>query len=131
MPKFGSRSKKRMKGLDSRLIDILDELIKIMDVTIIEGLRSAETQNKYYLDKKSKLDGYKKKSKHQTGRAVDLAPYPVNWKDTKRFYYMGGMIRGIAKERNIKIRWGGDWDSDGETKDQTFMDLVHIEVLNT
>jgi|TARA_R110000824_G_scaffold217562_1_gene404031 peptidoglycan L-alanyl-D-glutamate endopeptidase CwlK len=130
MPKFGKRSKKRLEGLDSRLIDILDELIKIMDITIIEGLRSAETQNKYYLDNKSKLDGYKKKSNHQTGRAVDLAPYPVDWKNTKRFYYMGGMIRGIAKERNIKIRWGGDWDSDGETKDQTFMDLVHIEVLN-
>ena len=112
MPKFGKRSKKRLEGLDSRLIDILDELIK------------------YYLDNKSKLDGYKKKSNHQTGRAVDLAPYPVDWKNTKRFYYMGGMIRGIAKERNIKIRWGGDWDSDGETKDQTFMDLVHIEVLN-
>ena len=130
MPKFGKRSKKRLEGLDSRLIDILNELIKIMDITIIEGLRSAETQNKYYLDNKSKLDGYKKKSNHQTGCAVDLAPYPVDWKNTKRFYYMGGMIRGIAKERNIKIRWGGDWDSDGETKDQTFMDLVHIEVLN-
>tara|TARA_E500000318_G_scaffold105243_1_gene111966 strand:- start:523 stop:915 length:393 start_codon:yes stop_codon:yes gene_type:complete len=130
MPKYGSRSKRRMKGLDSRLIDILDEIIKIMDVTIIEGLRSAETQNEYYLDKKSKLDGYKKKSKHQTGRAVDLAPYPVDWKNTNRFYYMGGMIQGIAKEKNIKIRWGGDWDRDGETKDQTFMDLVHIEVLD-
>jgi peptidoglycan L-alanyl-D-glutamate endopeptidase CwlK len=130
MPKYGLRSKRRMKGLDSRLIDILDELIKIMDVTIIEGLRSAKTQNEYYLDKKSKLDGYKKKSKHQTGRAVDLAPYPVDWKNTNRFYYMGGMIQGIAKEKNIKIRWGGDWDRDGETKDQTFMDLVHIEVLD-
>ena len=43
---------------------------------------------------------------------------------------MGGMIKGIAKEKGIKIRWGGDWDSDGEVLDQTFMDLVHIEVLD-
>ena len=44
MYKFGKRSKERLKGVDHRLIMILDELIKIMDVTIIEGLRSAERQ---------------------------------------------------------------------------------------
>ena len=28
-----------------------------------------------------------------------------------------------------KIRWGGDWDSDGEIKDNNFDDLVHIEII--
>lgn len=130
MYKFGKRSRARLKGVDSRLVNVLNELIKIMDVTIIEGVRSAETQNKYFKDGKSKLDGINKKSNHQLGKAVDLAPYPINWKEINRFYYMGGMVRGIAKQLNLKIRWGGDWDSDGETKDQTFMDLVHIEILD-
>jgi len=130
MYKFGKRSRARLKGVDSRLVNVLNELIKVMDVTIIEGVRSAETQNKYFKDGKSKLDGVNKKSNHQLGKAVDLAPYPINWKESNRFYYMGGMIRGIAKQLNLKIRWGGDWDSDGETKDQTFMDLVHIEILD-
>ena len=44
MPRFGKRSKQRMEGLDSRLREVLDELIKIMDVTIIEGLRTPERQ---------------------------------------------------------------------------------------
>jgi len=130
MYKFGKRSRARLKGIDSRLVNVLNELIKVMDVTIIEGVRSAETQNKYFKDGKSKLDGVNKKSNHQLGKAVDLAPYPINWKESNRFYYMGGMVRGIAKQLNLKIRWGGDWDSDGETKDQTFMDLVHIEILD-
>jgi|TARA_R110000824_G_C14840180_1_gene638892 peptidoglycan LD-endopeptidase CwlK len=130
MYKFGKRSRARLKGVDSRLVNVLNELIKVMDVTIIEGVRSAETQNKYFKDGKSKLDGINKKSNHQLGKAVDLAPYPINWKESNRFYYMGGMVRGIAKQLNLKIRWGGDWDSDGETKDQTFMDLVHIEILD-
>lgn len=130
MYKFGKRSRARLKGVDSRLVNVLNELIKVMDVTIIEGVRSAETQNKYFKDGKSKLDGINKKSNHQLGKAVDLAPYPINWKESNRFYYMGGMMRGIAKQLNLKIRWGGDWDSDGETKDQTFMDLVHIEILD-
>jgi peptidoglycan L-alanyl-D-glutamate endopeptidase CwlK len=130
MYKFGKRSRARLKGVDSRLVNVLNELIKVMDVTIIEGVRSAETQNKYFKDGKSKLDGINKKSNHQLGKAVDLAPYPINWEESNRFYYMGGMMRGIAKQLNLKIRWGGDWDSDGETKDQTFMDLVHIEILD-
>ena len=30
------------------------------------------------------------------------------------------MIRGIAKQLNVNVRWGGDWDGDGETKDNRF-----------
>ena len=41
MYKFGKRSRDRLKGIDSRLVNVLNELIKIMDVTVIEGLRSA------------------------------------------------------------------------------------------
>ena len=37
MYKFGKRSKKRLEGVDHRVIQVLDELIKVMDVTIIEG----------------------------------------------------------------------------------------------
>ncbi len=44
------------------------------------------------------------------------------------FYYMGGMIRGIAKQMGINIRFSGDWDSDGDTKDNSFDDLVHVEI---
>jgi peptidoglycan L-alanyl-D-glutamate endopeptidase CwlK len=28
----------------------------------------------------------------------------------------------------IKIRWGGDWDSDGDINDNRFDDLVHVEI---
>lgn len=124
MYRFGKRSKERLKGVDVRLINVLNELIKIMDVTIIEGLRTKERQEELLKKGATKV----KYSKHMEGKAVDLAPYPIDWEDTDRFYYMGGMIRGIAKQLNINVRFGGDWDSDGNIRDQTFMDLVHIEV---
>ena len=126
MYKFGRRSRERLKGVDSKLINVLNELIKMMDVTIIEGLRSAERQKELLAKGATKV----KYSKHMEGKAVDLAPYPIDWKDRDRFYYMGGMIRGIAKQMGIEIRFGGDWDSDGETKDNNFDDLVHIEIKN-
>ena len=124
MPHFGKRSKERLKGVDIKLQHILRRLVKIMDVTIIEGLRSQERQNELVAKGASKT----KYSKHIQGKAVDVAPYPIDWKDRDRFHYMGGMVRGIGQPRGVNIRWGGDWDSDGETKDNAFDDLVHIEL---
>ena len=124
MPKFGKRSKERLRGVDTRLVNVLNELVKIMDVTIIEGLRSEQRQEKLLKEGSTKT----KFSKHIEGKAVDLAPYPIDWNDRDRFHYMGGMIRGIAKQLNIPVRWGGDWDGDGETKDNKFDDLVHVEI---
>jgi len=124
MYKFGKRSRKRLKGVDVRLVNVLNELIKIMDVTVIEGLRSAERQEELLKEGATKV----KYSKHMEGKAVDICPYPIDWDDRDRFHYMGGMIRGIAKQLNLNVRWGGDWDSDGEVKDNNFDDLVHIEI---
>jgi len=107
MYKFGKRSKERLKGVDARLVNVLNELIKIMDVTIIEGLRSKERQQELLAQGKTKT----KYSKHIQGKAVDLAPYPIDWDDREMFHYMGG-----------------DWDSDGDINDNKFDDLVHVEI---
>ena len=126
MYKFGKRSRERLKGVDTRLINVLNELIKMMDVTIIEGVRTKERQAELLKQGATKV----KYSKHMEGKAVELAPYPIDWENRDGFYYMGGMIRGIAKQLGLKVRFGGDWDSDGDTKDNNFDDLVHIEILD-
>lgn len=48
---------------------------------------------------------------------------------TSKFYYMAGLAQKQADILGIKIRWGGDWDSDKDFFDQTFYDLVHIELV--
>ena len=124
MPRFGRRSRDRLKGVNAKLVNVLNELIKIMDVTIIEGVRSKERQAELLEKGATKV----KYSRHMEGKAVDLAPYPIDWNDRERFHYMGGMVRGIGQQLGVKIRWGGDWDSDGEIKDNKFDDLVHVEI---
>ena len=124
MPRFGRRSKERLKGVDAKLVNVPNELKKRMDVTVIEGLRSQERQNELVAQGKSKT----KFGKHVAGKALDLAPYPVDWEDRERFHYMGGLVRGIGHSLGVSVRWGGDWDSDGEIKDNSFDDLVHIEI---
>lgn len=136
MPRFGKTSRSRLKGVDSRLIEVLEEVVKHYDIKIIEGLRSSERQQKLFADKKSKLDGVTRKSNHQTGKAVDIAAYPIDFKQTKDFYYLAGMMQMASKKLGYKIRWGGDWNQDqrfsGRTKradkTQRFDDLVHFEI---
>ena len=124
MYRFGKRSRERLRGVNVKLVNVLNELIKMMDVTVIEGLRSADRQKELLAKGATKI----KYSKHMEGKAVDIAPYPIDWEDRDRFYYMGGMLRGIAQQLGVKVRFGGDWDGDGETKDNNFDDLVHIEL---
>lgn len=125
MYKFGRRSRERLKGVNPKLINVLNQLIKIMDVTVIEGVRSQERQNELVAKGASKT----KYSKHIQGKAVDLAPYPIDWNDRDTFHYMCGMIRGIALQMKVPVRVGCDWDSDGQTKDNKFDDLVHVELV--
>ena len=58
-----------------------------MDVTIIEGLRTEARQAELVAQGKSKT----KYSKHLEGKAVDLAPYPIDWEDRERFTYFAGL----------------------------------------
>jgi len=82
MPRYGKRSKERLKGVNTKLVNVLNELIKIMDVTIIEGVRSKERQAEL-LEKGATKVIY---SRHMEGKAVDLAPYPIDWEDRERFH---------------------------------------------
>tara|TARA_R110001583_G_scaffold23992_1_gene87958 strand:- start:2257 stop:2658 length:402 start_codon:yes stop_codon:yes gene_type:complete len=130
MPKFGKRSRERLKGVDSRLVNVLNEVVKYFDITIIEGLRSQERQNELVAQGKSKT----KFGKHVQGKAVDIAPYPIDWDSRDDFHYLGGFVLGVASKMGIDIRWGGDWSDSSlsknarTTKDNNFDDLVHFEI---
>jgi len=129
MYKFGRKSKEKLATCHPDIQKICNELIKIMDVTVLEGIRTKEQQEEYVRTGKSKTmnsrhldqgDGY--------SHAVDLAPYPIDWNDRERVVYMQGMIRGIAQQLGIEVRSGIDWDSDGQVKDHTFFDGPHFEL---
>ena len=130
MPRFGKRSRERLKGVDSRLVNVLNEVVKYFDITIIEGLRSQERQNELVTQGKSKT----KFGKHVQGKAVDIAPYPIDWDSRDDFHYLGGFVLGVASKMGIDIRWGGDWSDSSlsknarTTKDNNFDDLVHFEI---
>ena len=70
MPRFGRRSKERLKGVNSKLVNVLNELIKIMDVTIIEGVRSKQRQSEL-IEKGFDINGSKSDLIVKMCKAVD------------------------------------------------------------
>lgn len=129
MPSFAPTSLRRLETCHPDLQRLFKELIKHVDCTIIVGHRGEEEQEQAVLQGKSKLHWPKSKHNSTPSMAVDVSPWPVDWKDTKRFYDFAGIVRAQAAILGIKIRWGGDWDGDGDIKDQKFNDLVHFELI--
>lgn len=125
MAKFGDLSKKRLATADKKLQDVLNEAIKHYDFTILYGHRTKEEQFELYRQGRelvggvwvktgktvTNLDGKMKLSQHNylPSRAVDVAPYPIDWNDIKRFEDMAKVILDSANKLGIKITWGGKW----------------------
>lgn len=130
MPRFGKRSKERLRGVDAKLVNVLNEVVKYFDITVIEGLRSQKRQDELVAEGKSKT----KFGKHVLGKAVDIAPYPIDWQARDDFHLLGGFVLGIASQMGVNVRWGGDWSASSlykgkrTTKDNSFDDLVHFEL---
>ena len=128
MPAFGTRSKERLRGVDTRLRNVLNEVVKFYDITILEGMRTEDSQRELVAKGASQT----MKSKHIEGKAVDIAPYPVpDWKNKDQFVYMAGRVMQEADNQKVPVRWGGNWDRDNEVvTDQKFDDLVHFEITD-
>lgn len=130
--KFSSISLKRLAGVHPHLRKLCYELLKFHDLTVVYGVRTLEEQKELYDRGLSKtMRSMHLKQPDGWSWAVDLAPYPIDWKDTKRFYWVAGMMRVIAEEllpEGWSLRWGGNWDGDEDLNDQSFMDLGHYEL---
>ena len=131
MPRFGKTSRKRLEECDPRLQQLFNEVVKEYDCSILQGHRSEEEQNIlfYATPQRSKVKYPHSKHNSTPSKAVDAAPYPIDWENTNRFYHFAGYVQGVADKLGIKIRWGGDWDSDKDFSDQTFNDLPHFEII--
>ena len=136
---FGKSSKEKLETVSGCLRMVCKKALSygVMDATVIEGRRSKEKQDLYFKQGKSKIQW--PNSKHnvvgadELAKAVDIAPFvngAISWNKDHCLVWAGLML-AAASELNITIRWGGNWDMDGEpVTDQKFQDLVHFELLN-
>jgi len=103
---FGSKSVGKLEGVHPDLQKIAYKAIEITseDFSILEGLRSVERQRKLVNTGKSQTMN----SRHLTGHAIDIVPYPVSW-DWDDFYPICDAMLKASRELNIPLRWGGNW----------------------
>ena len=128
MPSFSQTSKDRLATCDARLQQVFNEVIKTFDCIVIEGHRNQEKQDAAFAAGRSQLKWPNGNHNSMPSKAVDVAPYPIDWNDRERMTLFAGYVMGIAQGMGIDIRWGGDWNENTQVKDNSFDDLPHFEV---
>lgn len=122
MPYFGKTSRERMEGVDEDMIRLFEEVVKKVDCTILKdgGLRTKERQAELVAQGVS----YTMNSRHLTGLALDVMPYPVDWQDKERLMMFATIVFATAQELGIKVRWGGHFK---KKNGRPFFDGPHWE----
>jgi len=135
--KYGKRSIERLDTIHPILRQIFINVLNfgVMDISIIYGIREKQDQDRLFKEGLSKLKW--PHSKHNTvnlwekSSAVDAAPF-INGKASYNYNhccYLAGLVMAESRKFGVRIRWGGDWDEDGEAiTDQSFNDLLHFEL---
>lgn len=148
---LSQKSLDRLKGVDERLVKVVKRAIELspIDFMVLEGVRTKEqcminygkgrtaaqvqakgVPAKYAQPSAAKVTWLNNPfaSKHVSGKAVDLVPYPVDWQDLKKFDAIAKAMLQSAKELGTPVRWGADWDGDGKPRERGESDSPHFEI---
>lgn len=127
MFKFSARSLKNMEGVDPRLIEVAEAALRVSPVDFgvpsSGGLRTAEQQRVLFERGASRFDGTRKKSKHQSGLALDVYAWQdghANWGTYPLTQIATAMLQ-CASLRGYPLVWGGLW--------KNFRDMAHFELV--
>lgn len=136
MATFGQKSKDKLLTCHPDIQKVMNEAIKEYDFTILFGTRTIDEQFELYKQGRTlkngkwektgstvtNLDGINKKSEHNysPSRAIDIAPFPIDWNNLQRFKDLSVIVKRVAKELGVDLEYGGDWVS--------FKDWPHFQL---
>jgi peptidoglycan L-alanyl-D-glutamate endopeptidase CwlK len=150
------RDLQRLQGVHPELVEVIKHAARIGAVAfmVVEGVRSDEQcfinfgkgrtasqcaaggcPGRYAQPGANKVTwvGHALSSNHRAkpdgyGHAVDLLPAPYDWKDTKPFDVLAHTMFAAAEILKVPIRWGADWDHDGNPRERGETDSPHFEL---
>lgn len=131
MPKFSETSLKNLDQANAPLQEVFHQVIKRFDCRVICGYRDKEAQEQAFEEGKSTKHFPNSKHNVKPSLAVDVVPWPLDWKDIKRFMQMGYFVLGVAHGMGIKLKWGADWNMNLKISDETFLDWGHFEIVSS
>ena len=105
---LGTRSLQNLSGVHPDLVAVVKRAIELteQDFSVIEGIRNIDRQRQLFKSGASTTMN----SRHLTGHAADIAPYPLSW-DWEYFYPIEDAMKQVANELDVDLEWGGDWKS--------------------
>lgn len=135
MPSFGHNSLANLNTCHADLQKIAHFVIRYFDFSVVEGHREKQRQNQMADEGKSHVrwpDG-----EHNTipSNALDIVPWPTQYESENTMLVLAGYFMLAADwlfeqgEISHKIRWGGDWDDDGDYHDNGLWDPWHFELV--
>lgn len=141
MYQFSNNSLKQLNTCCLQLQHIAHRAIKIVDFSVIEGLRTYQRQIELYNQGLTKsLKSFHLGSKENLkSRAFDILPYPFKYpkdehdqdhdfNNRERFALMAGIFIGIAESDGIPLVWGGDWNRTFDPTKTKFYDAMHFQI---
>lgn len=112
----------------AKLIIYANDVLKV-ELTGGELYRTAEQQQLYINSGKSR----KNRSLHQDRMAIDLNLFKDTNDDGVKDYVSDTSAYKALGDYWVSLhpqnRWGGDWDKDGDHKDERFQDGNHFEMI--
>ena len=144
---YGTGSNAKLASCHDEIVLVMTEALKMtppsVDITIVHGFRDKAQQNGIdprFTTKRwpSSYHNATDEDDNPLSDACDFAPYitlrngkkGIPWTDVKLFSFVAGIIQAAASKLGIAITWGGDFDRDGSTEDQTLADVGHIQRTN-
>ena len=142
--KLSTRSKAVLAQAHPAWATIISAALNFIDLQVMESLRGKDRQDALKADGKSKLaypegrhnrtlDPKLKEKSLDYSDAVDLVVYPFGYTERgpKQIIFAAGIIVATAKSLGYTVRWGGDWNMDGEMNDRRgdFYDAWHFELV--
>lgn len=76
----------------------------VTDLTVVCGYRGQAEQDAAYASGASRLRWPNSRHNSVPSRAVDLAPYPIDWKDERAFLVLRGYVLAHAARLGIRVR---------------------------
>ena len=136
--KLSRNSKKNIKDIDKRLIKLVNRVLKKSEIDFgipsNGGMRTAQQQNNLFHQrpKVTQIDGFKRTSYHQTGKAFDIFVYDEHgacWDCKEKYVSLSILFKEefvlmqneCIFEEEEELQWGGDWIR--------FKDLPHFQLV--
>ncbi len=114
MIKYGKGSRANIDTLHPTLARVLYDYADLappeLDIVALCGFRGEAEQNRAHAEGKSTKRWPDSDHNKQPSRAVDFAPYPIDWKDRDRFLRVRGALELVAAQRGVRFKPLIDWD---------------------